>query len=79
MIVKTRYRDIPFEEAIKCAVMRPGIIREARKNWRERKGKPVAIIAPADPNQWEYVRCEGPFFWTTDDFLVCPHIAEIGD
>lgn len=50
-----------------------------RANWEKRSGQSVSIIVPADNHQWENVRCEGPFFWTTDDFLVCPHICEIGD
>lgn len=89
MIVKTRYRDIPWEEARKCyrlSSRNRRVYPEGRgtsESWeRAMRGKPVSIIVPArTDHQYKYVRCEGPFFTLadSDNKMVCPHIAEIGD
>lgn len=86
MIVKTRYRDIPWEEVIKCIV---GPADPAtRKWWEGRRGADVAIEAPAASNiTREDWACDGPWFDIVSErhclrgtpIAACPHIAEIGD
>ena len=80
MIVRTRYRDIPFSEAVKCArVIGP----EDRIHWeRDMRGKPVHIVTPPLPyNSNERIKCGSALYAVADSPLlaVCPHIAEIGD
>lgn len=81
MILKTRYRDIPFEEALKCAA--PGSPDWTRERWEFWKGRTFSVIAPpCDPRRALGVfSCEGPFYVGVDhpEYAVCPHIAEIGD
>lgn len=88
-ILKTRYRDIPFEEAVKCATPE-GLeyCRNAGVNWdQQQRRKPVSVLyPPITTPQWKYARCGGPFYrvlkpdGTRDgEFMVCVHIAEIGD
>lgn len=87
MIIETRYRDVPFQEAIKCAPRLSGV---DSADWEDLRGKPVRVIVPGRPRSiGSYFECEGPFF-TVDSgpfirngelvrYTVCPHIAEIGD
>lgn len=85
MIIHTRYRDIPWEEAIKCwSHNEPG----DRELWEShRRNRPVSIGVPAIATTARYpFICEGPFFSTTLTprdpsriVVCCPHIAVIGD
>lgn len=83
MIITTRYRDIPWEEARKCS----HVINDAKagKAWEARfRGKPVDIAVPAIQTPLGApMICGGPFFLrqSADNSanIVCPHIAEIGD
>ncbi len=84
MIIKTRYRDIPFEEAIKCSSRH---VEEARPWWEARRGK-IVTIDVSEPTHGGSRVCGGPFFNIVGDLdfegssrkiSVCPHIAEIGD
>ena len=80
MIVKTRYREIPFEEAIQCHVMDSEDF--CRQQWAKWRGQPVAIFTPALTAEERPLRarCDGPFFSKTDrETSVCPHLAELGD
>lgn len=77
MIIETRYRDIPFEEAIRCHDHTD--LKLCRKQWKQWRGKPVRILVPAITRP-PMARCVGPFFAKEDKTnSVCPHIAEIGD
>lgn len=90
IVIETRYRDIPWEEAVKCYRLDSGAYpvdkvthEEQVKHWDKRfRGKPVRIIAPPDMGpQWEHVLCKGPFYRVDGlpRHMVCPHLAEIGD
>jgi lysozyme family protein len=80
MIVQTRYRDIPWEEAGKCH----HDTARFRDEWERRRGQPIRIKTPAVPIV-ERPLCAGPFYvlvgyiWKDRPVVVCPHIAEIGD
>jgi len=78
MIISTRYRDIPYEEAIKCA--KPPLGGVGRDQWeKEYRGKPLKIETPA-VDKHEKWACSGPFYSVAGEWSsVCPHIAEIGD
>ena len=86
-IIETRFRDIPFDEAAKCAVPEVRDNVEHRKTWEtEFRGKPIRILTPAVSPIAHIVvdnfLCEGPFFDIVGmrrGSVVCPHIAEIGD
>lgn len=83
-MIRTRYRDIPLEEAIQCA--QPECPRHPGK-WEKRRGMPVAIETKALNSETvgHIFRCEGPFYETDErsqDGLivtVCLHLVEIGD
>lgn len=83
MIVETRYRDIPYEEARKC--YQGGVVPkgggDGKRPWKVLRGQPVSIIVPATNSHRPEIVCGGPFFLLADDdrYVVCPHIAEIGD
>lgn len=79
MIIETRYRDIPWEEA------RKHFHDGDAERWSTIKGRPIRIITPASPEAQDRL-CEGPFFTVVgriqlngNGCCVCPHIAEIGD
>lgn len=82
VIVRTRYRDIPFEEYLRCE---PGSTRPDL--WEAKRGQPIEIIVPASARPSRRWVCEGPYFYRADGAVgihgyrlaVCPHIAEIGD
>lgn len=76
--ITTRYRDIPFEEALKCA---PNTNESgAREIWEEQLRGHEVIFYPLTRHEHNsYFTCEGPFFKTANGGSCCPHIAEIGD
>ncbi len=80
-IIKTRYRDIPYEEVLRsCATS----IDNAKKReiWEIRRGKPVHLETPAiSGRSAQLLQCGGPFYRLVEDpsKVVCPHVAEIGD
>ncbi len=79
MTIKTRYRDIPWEEMIPC-VINPRT--DMRGEWERRRGKPVELRVPACAGHAHpYQSCKGPFFLVVagGKGCVCPHIVEIGD
>ena len=82
VIIQTRYRDIPFEEAIQCHVDASDVKPE---RWELARGTAISIEVPGVPGPVAWARCSGPFFrssWKRLDGRyagVCPHIAEIGD
>lgn len=78
MIVQTRYRDIPWEEAVSCAAA--GEEAMTSQAWETHyRGKPVLLAVPAV--EARNFTCAGPFFQLAEDrrIAVCPHIALIGD
>lgn len=84
MIVKTRYRDIPWVEAKKCfALMPPAELGTPESLWNKMRGTEVIIRTPAKPKTSGSVvfKCDGPFFALDGEpeTGLCPHIAEIGD
>lgn len=84
MIIRTRYRDVPWEEVAPC--MAPRMLDGADR-WHKWRGKPMQIQTPAMnriPEKGD--SCKGPYYLVTDCvgkdgavLAVCPHIAEIGD
>lgn len=85
MIIETRYRDIPFEEAMQCyEYLHPS---KSAADWKRYRGQPVTIVTPPiDISTIRHMRCKGPFYATQCQpydskwrVVVCPHIAEIGD
>lgn len=84
MIIKTRYRDLPFEQILKCLTAEGvSIVDNARNRaiWESFRGGPVSIITPAIKPNGDCIRCDGPHFriYQMSHSVVCPHIAEIGD
>ncbi len=77
VIIRTRYRDIPFEEARKCFYGKNGS-RVTESEWDATyRGTPLRIHVPSQDASGP---CSGPFFSAVDGVgFVCPHIAEIGD
>lgn len=84
MIIQTRYRDIPFEEAKKC---QPKLQASA---WDSLRGKAVTIEVPPQNMaglQEQLGICSQQIYKTADGKpvgyararWVCAHIAEIGD
>lgn len=84
MRILTRYRDLPFSEVRSCAI--PAVINaESERGWEEKqRGKPIEFLSGPVPKN-ETNACDGPFYLTTKPhpksgfYLLCPHIAEIGD
>lgn len=81
MIIQTRYRDIPWEEAKKCCV--PEIQADwTPEKWDARKrGTPVQIITPPVHRFYasSVYRCDGPWYAKVGGNGVCIHHVEIGD
>lgn len=77
MIIHTRYRDIPWEEARKCQTALPPEV------WALLRGQAVALQTPpcSDCALDMISGCGNPPFLHTADGQrwVCQHIAEIGD
>lgn len=88
MTIQTRYRDIPFNEAAKCA---PLLANTDPHFWEsKRRGQPVTINVPGFARaNGRFFECSGPFYDVASppvmhkgvliQHTVCPHIAEIGD
>ena len=78
MILRTRYRDVPWEEIIRCYKM-PFRAHLSKSQWEQLRGKPVQVITPHESAVG--FKCEGPFYRIANEGgnSVCPHIAEIGD
>lgn len=79
-IITTRFRDIAFEEVLKCAPT----TSLTREEWEsEMRGRPVRIETPAygPPDSDSRIICGGPLYAYPGLYRrgVCPHIAEIGD
>lgn len=80
MIVTTRWRDISYEEAMKCTV--PPINHErGSRFWDAHRGKLVDIQTPACDGTHDLYACLGPFFQLarTPQICVCAHQIEVGD
>lgn len=86
MVIKTRYRDIPWEEVCICFNEDDGV---TVAKWSHMRGAALTVCIPA-LNEEDYEingNCEGPFFNVEPKrllgdgfrYCVCPHIAEIGD
>lgn len=76
MIIETRYRDIPWEEARQHVTVDEG----SGSAWQHMRGNAVSIIVPAYTGIIVDAKCQGPFYLVVDDpGVICPHIAEIGD
>ena len=84
MDIVTKYRDIPFEEAVKCSPKENSHYVAAF--WESNmRGKMLVIETPANGVS-DGAICEGPFFRVLNrcalrggKLVACPHIAEIGD
>lgn len=81
MIIETRFRDIPWEEARKC--FQDG----SPEGWARFRGSPIKIVTPQlSKSNVDSPRCSGPFFKAPflycdsgEPLCVCPHVVEIGD
>jgi hypothetical protein len=82
-IIRTRYRDVPFEEVLKCASKYHPRFPDERLWWESHRARSVEIVTPAfRSGKWPRSKyaCEGPFYAVAESaYAVCPHIAEIGD
>lgn len=80
-IIKTKYRDIPWEEVCKCLTDTYAAKYSAEKWDAQLRGKPLDVESePYPERQWENFCCGGPFHWAGSKRSgVCVHIAEIGD
>ena len=94
MIIQTRYRDIPFEEARKCAGPNSIAILDvntARAKWEKRRGKVMTIQTPQTIDSRRNnskCACDGPWYRVLSidgrdisllGAIACTHLAEIGD
>lgn len=80
MMITTRFRDIPFDEAKTCFGPASREDPEVRQAWETRyRGKTVQIQTPELGGHSSY--CPGPYFAAADPYMriVCPHLVEIGD
>lgn len=79
MIIETRYRDIPFKEAVKCEPRKSGKVY--RDWWNSVRGKPISIKTPPFfRDEGSPIVCKEPQYVVVGGVVaVCPHIAEIGD
>lgn len=74
MIVKTRYRNIPWEKVLRVHHMIPPFPGE-RWQWEKKKGVEVELVTPGVIGA-----CGSLSFTATDGRQwACEHIAEIGD
>lgn len=87
-IIKTRYRDVEFEELCRCKDIPASATYSGippKIQWANFKGMPIEITTPPLPparvDDVALNLCEGPFYHVvgTINRCVCPHIAEIGD
>lgn len=81
-VIQTRYRDISFEEASKCAS--PEFLNgiNGPETWEKNRGRAISIeTPPTDLVDLRYWSCRGPFYYIagSNEYAVCPHLAEIGD
>lgn len=84
VIITVRYRDIPYEEAIRCLTPEGFRVSEALggiQRWNKLRGRTARIITPATHQKQVNFSCEGPFFRGADqpEYGLCAHVAEIGD
>lgn len=78
MIVRTRFRDIPWEEIDRACV--PDDEPVDRGKWDRLRGTPVAIRTPPVPAAANF-KCNGPFYQLAadEDSAVCLHLVDLGD
>lgn len=80
-ILKTRWRDIPFEEIDKkhFSLNGPLTLEEIKDKWNDDRGKELEIyLSPIIPEEaW----CDQPSYQRVDKpyWVVCPCLVEIGD
>lgn len=83
MIVTVHYKDVAFEEVLKCA---PSSNTERnRAKWEEMRGKEVKIILPMATKEVAEVQyatfvCGGPFYYRATGGLndaVCEHLVDM--
>ena len=76
MIIKTRYRDVPWEEIL------PYHGGVGVNRWDELRGMEISIECIAQPPK-DVGICKGPVFKIVEGPVVpavaCSHLAEIGD
>lgn len=79
MIIKTRYKDIPYSEVNAVHHM---MLHDPYFAWEELRGKEIEIQTPPDSRT---DGCGGPWYRVLTPVVdspvcvVCPHLAEIGD
>ena len=88
MIISVQYKDISYEEVIKC-MTEAGKVLADPEAWNNIRNTFVQIETPLNPdiqNQRIYLSCKGPFYIICNSSkkykgqdLVCPHVAIIGD
>ena len=82
MIIRTRYRDVPWEEVKNCY---PPVPPGYEDFWEKCRGREIEILSgpiPISDIQSPEYGCGGPYYGVptpSGGFVVCPHIAEIGD
>lgn len=78
MNIKTRFRDLSFDQLI---AQYPKSDPDMRDKWDQYRGKPIVIKTPHVDGTCGRLACDGPFYETVgpDIGLVCPCVVEIGD
>lgn len=82
--VQTRFRDIPFEEAVKCHSAKTRKYASP-EGWAQLRGQPILIETPGRGKDRSITfLCNGPFYRTqlvgkAGEIWVCLHVAEVGD
>lgn len=84
MIATVHYKDIDFEEVLKCA---PSTDTERNlAKWEEMRGKEVKIILPMASKevteaQYRTFTCGGPFYYRATggrNDAICEHLIDWG-
>lgn len=75
--IKTRYRDVPYEEVQGCIVP----IRNSRMVWESFiRNTPVTVSGPLSKDKPARLKCNGPIYHTigtTRRMIVCIHMLEL--
>lgn len=77
MIVKTRWRDIPFSDVeLLHSDGRFPVDGDDKARWNARRGRNVRLVTPSS----SLAECGAPCYWAEGELAwACEHIAEIGD
>lgn len=82
-IAKTRWRDIPFEQAMKCGPQNLSVheLQEGAEAWEKSRGTEIEVILPALTMEPYPKYCDGPFYRSAinPNQCACAHVVQLGD